>query len=424
MKKILTLLLLLCSVSIYAQLIENNPCTATCVDPLSKILPRQPKQDGISPNQYRPCGDTGKTEDNPVWYVLRPIGNKITIGYEALSCAKGWCETGIEITLWEGDDCNNISPVACSVGTSGTLNAKVSPCKVYFLQIDGICESQCSIILKYDKKQLVWGDNLKTEFDAPKSICLGAEFKLSATIPNSPNCQHNGFVWKVEPFGSSSVKQVNGDPSSAILKVNNMPSTGKIKVCAFPRLNGKCDPGSLTSNCYEIEVVKSTSFIANASVNTPVCEGEKATFSATHGASYLWTGPNNFKSTLANPFISNAMAKDAGQYKVEVTLSPTCKGVATTNLNIKNCKANDDSSFKGLKDFQVYPNPFTQYLNIDTAEKMEELIIYNTLGQIMLTANNLDYNNSLDVSNLPRGYYLIKMKWKNGNSTEYKVLKM
>lgn len=409
--------------SLKAQMIENNPCTATCVDPLSKILPRQPKQDGISPNQYRPCGDVTKTEDNPIWYVLRPIGNKITIGYETLNCSKGWCETGIEITLWQGDNCSNISPIACTIGTSGTLNAKVLPCKMYFLQIDGICESQCTFILKYDKKQLVIQDNFKADFKAPKSICLGGALKLNATIPNSPSCQDNTFGWKVEPSNAATISTINGEPNSALLKVNTMPASGKVKVCATPRFTGKCT-SLFTPTCYEIEVTNSTNFEANISVNSPICQGEKATFSATQGASYLWTGPNNFTSTLANPFISNAMTKDAGQYKVEVTLSPTCKGVATTQLNVKSCKANDDSSSKGFKDFQVYPNPFTHQLNIDTKEKMEELIIYNTLGQIMLTTTNTDYNHTIDMSNLPLGYYLIQMKWENGNSSTHKVLKM
>lgn len=38
--------------SLKAQFIENNPCTAICLDPNGKVKGRQPNPDSISPNLW------------------------------------------------------------------------------------------------------------------------------------------------------------------------------------------------------------------------------------------------------------------------------------------------------------------------------------------------------------------------------------
>lgn len=52
------------------------------------------------------------------------------------------------------------------------------------------------------------------------------------------------------------------------------------------------------------------------------CAGEDLQLftTAIAGASYLWTGPNGFTSTIANPMIMNASASDEGNYSVQVVI--------------------------------------------------------------------------------------------------------
>lgn len=66
--------------------------------------------------------------------------------------------------------------------------------------------------------------------------------------------------------------------------------------------------------------------------NSPVCEGQSATFSASGGASYSWAGPNNFTSTLQNPIISNTTLSGAGSYSVVVTDANGCVSSANVTL--------------------------------------------------------------------------------------------
>lgn len=71
-----------------------------------------------------------------------------------------------------------------------------------------------------------------------------------------------------------------------------------------------------------------------ATTNASACQGSTINLTATGpaGASYVWTGPNGFTSSLQNPTITNATAAATGTYTVTATL-PTgvCPGVASTN---------------------------------------------------------------------------------------------
>lgn len=71
----------------------------------------------------------------------------------------------------------------------------------------------------------------------------------------------------------------------------------------------------------------------NASNTSPVCEGQSFTLMVdpVAGASYVWSGPNNFASNLQNPSINNADANDAGEYLVYL-LQNGCRGPADTTV--------------------------------------------------------------------------------------------
>jgi hypothetical protein len=65
------------------------------------------------------------------------------------------------------------------------------------------------------------------------------------------------------------------------------------------------------------------------------CSGQVIQLNATlvSGATYKWTGPNNFSSSLASPTIPNASGIHQGTYTVEVRISG-CTQIATTNVTV------------------------------------------------------------------------------------------
>lgn len=73
----------------------------------------------------------------------------------------------------------------------------------------------------------------------------------------------------------------------------------------------------------------------SASSNTPVCTGSQLdlTVPTTAGATYSWTGPNSFVSSLQNPSIPNAQPVDAGTYTVTVTAGG-CSSTSSVTVTV------------------------------------------------------------------------------------------
>ncbi|WP_448701994.1 PKD-like domain-containing protein [Mucilaginibacter sp. AW1-3] len=72
-----------------------------------------------------------------------------------------------------------------------------------------------------------------------------------------------------------------------------------------------------------------------ASSNSPVCTGNAITLTSSTfiGATYKWTGPNSFSSTLQNPVINGAVPASAGIYTVSIT-APGCSVTASTTTRV------------------------------------------------------------------------------------------
>jgi hypothetical protein len=73
-----------------------------------------------------------------------------------------------------------------------------------------------------------------------------------------------------------------------------------------------------------------------AGVNQRICQGTTVTLNASNlaGATYAWTGPNGFSSSLQNPTISNAGATNAGVYTLSVTKNNCTSSLFNTRVEI------------------------------------------------------------------------------------------
>ncbi len=57
-------------------------------------------------------------------------------------------------------------------------------------------------------------------------------------------------------------------------------------------------------------------------------------------------------------------------------------------------------------EFSIYPNPFSNLLNVSTQAKVESLKLYNITGQLVKANKN---SNSIDVSELSKGMYILEV---------------
>ena len=77
------------------------------------------------------------------------------------------------------------------------------------------------------------------------------------------------------------------------------------------------------------------------------------------------------------------------------------------NLYLHKNTVLSDSSFE-TSSFKVYPNPTSNVLNIDASGNVQNIAIYNTLGQEVMNKEVSGNNVSLDVSDLNAGIYIVK----------------
>ncbi|HLP06346.1 MAG TPA: lamin tail domain-containing protein [Paludibacter sp.] len=79
----------------------------------------------------------------------------------------------------------------------------------------------------------------------------------------------------------------------------------------------------------------------------------------------------------------------------------------------------DDNNYMGTK---VFPNPFTNNINLQTEESVSGICLKNLAGQSMMDFPQ-ETSNQLDTSSLPGGIYFLTVTWANGDRKEFKLVK-
>ena len=81
----------------------------------------------------------------------------------------------------------------------------------------------------------------------------------------------------------------------------------------------------------------------------------------------------------------------------------------------------DDIEFNFVE-AKVYPNPAIDYLSIETKEVVQMLEVYDALGRKAISKTPNQNNFSLDISNLEKGIYILKLQTNEGIGS-YKIVK-
>jgi hypothetical protein len=145
--------------------------------------------------------------------------------------------------------------------------------------------------------------------------CAGATIALS-----TPTVSGATYAW-TGPNGFTSAQQ-NPTRANAIAAY-----AGTYSVTVT--VNGCTSPAAGTTN-----VAVTTIATPSPANGGPYCAGSTIALATpiVPGATYAWTGPNGFTSTLPNPTRINASASDAGAYSVTVTVNGCTSAAGTTNV--------------------------------------------------------------------------------------------
>ena len=150
--------------------------------------------------------------------------------------------------------------------------------------------------------------------------------------------------------------------------------------------------------------------------NGPVALATTLTLSAStiFGATYSWTGPNNFTSSVQNPVVStNTTSAMAGNYDVYATVN-ACTSVAGSTLVLVDSTVGH-SEIRKETTLTIFPNPASEKISIDyTGMQSVKMLVYNLMGDCVFQSDLTGSANIIDFSFLTSGVYMIRLTGANG----------
>lgn len=94
---------------------------------------------------------------------------------------------------------------------------------------------------------------------------------------------------------------------------------------------------------------------------------------------------------------------------------------------IDHIKINSELGTMGVQDsnantkkISLYPNPATDFININTAAKVKSIEIHDETGKLIKTEIN---HNKIEVKGLPKGIYMVNIKTEERNFTEKVIIR-
>lgn len=138
-----------------------------------------------------------------------------------------------------------------------------------------------------------------------------------------------------------------------------------------------------------------------------VVPGSNATLTATSdqsNVSWLWSTGETSETITINNVTSNT----------DVSASATSKSTGCVGTNMITILSNVGIEEATSTDINIYPNPTTAFINIDCEEAINDVTIFNTLGQRVMNERGLGENCSINVSSLSNGTYSMMIETESG----------
>lgn len=149
-----------------------------------------------------------------------------------------------------------------------------------------------------------------------------------------------------------------------------------------------------------------------AQSDTSICGGDSLVLIGPTGGSNQWHLDG---SPIAGATSDNYTAAVGGTYNVSFTDGNGCNNMASNELEltITVCASTTDLS---IQNWNVYPNPVSNLIYLDQKEMaLFEYRLYNLNGQLILQEDIVDPLTTINISDLPNGFYLLKLSGQTDN---------
>lgn len=267
-----------------------------------------------------------------------------------------------------------------------------------------------------------------------------------AQLTLTPDRAPDGAVLVATVFDSTSISRFDGakldrarnlewklkSPTPDVFRVKASSDTvcvgEEVTLSAYGCRGTLSWPGGVTANSIKVKPGQTTKYAASCKVEGAATQtieiaihvialpnatavnggpyevGGTIELTATGGASYLWSGPRSFSSTLAHVFLHDARLDQAGVYDVTVTDVNGCSQTAHTEVKIDPILSTPTGPEALVT---ISPNPARDYISVETSLAGKSNIrIYDQAGREMLSKS---FEKSADIKlNAASGIYLYR----------------
>jgi membrane carboxypeptidase/penicillin-binding protein PbpC len=146
----------------------------------------------------------------------------------------------------------------------------------------------------------------------------------------------------------------------------------------------------------------------------------KAIYEGTERVSYKWYVNNILQASVADSLVIDRPTEANPHNKnvrLETTSQYNCTGTSWVTITY-NVGIDDVDALK----VSVYPNPASRYLNLESAEGISNVTVYNALGQQVIARSVNAENVQLNLSSLAIGNYTLRIVSPNGKESTRKFI--
>tara|TARA_B110000090_G_scaffold40774_1_gene45317 strand:- start:1400 stop:2707 length:1308 start_codon:yes stop_codon:yes gene_type:complete len=123
----------------------------------------------------------------------------------------------------------------------------------------------------------------------------------------------------------------------------------------------------------------------------------------------------NLSSYLGQIIFIEFSNTGSGNFRGDMSIDKVEVIACDTVLDVEN----NEETIKGIT---LYPNPVRDYLNLRSIDQIEQISVYNLLGQQVRFSSPSNSQTSIDMTSLETGIYVVKIK-AGGKTGNYKIIK-
>jgi hypothetical protein len=223
----------------------------------------------------------------------------------------------------------------------------------------------------------------------PTSVCRGQTASLTASAADS-------YTWS------------NGSPFAGVVVTPTVSTV--YSVAALTSTGNLTCPSSASVNV----VVNPLPTVTAVASKTSVCRGQSFTLTASGANTYSW----NTGATTASLVTSSTLVANIN-YTVQGTDANGCSNTSIITIKVNSCIGIDEQAASQIT---IYPNPSTGVFELRGIPEGTVFEVYTITGQYILRINSIE-GQRIDLSQQPKGIYILKSNHNGENKMQYKLIR-